>query len=273
MLVRVSKPDVWSAGPRGCGTVRRWCRRAGFTLIELLAVIAMIALLTGLLLPALSSTKQRGQRVSCLSNLKQLALCAQLYAADNTGRLVENLPLTVSSNVWVTGNMKGNADSTNEYFIRQGRFFPYASQVGVYRCPADSSQMGGTLRVRSYAMNSWMGSRHMENSGRKVGFRTFVKDSELAASRPAALWVLLDEHPASIDDGCFLVTMDDSEPFACFPAARHQQGYGLNFADGHAEVHPLRDPTSQRLETSAVASQVSNRNSDWLKLKSVTTTP
>ena len=54
-----------------------------FTLIELLVVIAIIAILAALLLPALSRAKQRAQSARCVSNLRQLNLSLQMYAADH----------------------------------------------------------------------------------------------------------------------------------------------------------------------------------------------
>ena len=237
-------------------------------MIELLVAIAIIAILAALLLPALSTAQVRGQQITCLNNLKQLALGDQMYANDNEGKLVGNAPEGFGNKPWVAGTMKSPTDSTNQTFIRQGKLFPYANQLATYRCPSDQSQTQGTPRVRSYAMNSWMGSRYMETYSGQSRFRTFVKDTETAAAGPAALWVLNDEHEASIDDGCFLVTMNDSQPFASFPATRHQQGYNLNFADGHAEVFKLRDPTSQF----PIRQGFSAKNSDWLRLKQVTTT-
>ena len=57
--------------------------RQGFTLVELLVVVAIVAILASLLLPALSRAKERGRRAVCLSNLSQILKACTMYAMDN----------------------------------------------------------------------------------------------------------------------------------------------------------------------------------------------
>jgi prepilin-type N-terminal cleavage/methylation domain-containing protein/prepilin-type processing-associated H-X9-DG protein len=235
----------------------------GFTLVELLVVIAIIAILAALLLPALSVAKAKAQQTGCLSNLRQLSLGWKMYADDNAGVLVVNLRQPSLENAWVVGDLKLPQNATNPEIVRQGTLFSHVGNLAVYRCPADNSQFGGAPVVLSYAMNSWIGSRFMNGQS---GYRTFVREAELATAPTASLWMLADEDPSTLDDGWFLVTMDDARPFASFPGVRHQRGCGVNFADGHTSIFKLRDQTSVPGRQGAGA-----MNTDWQQWKQMTT--
>jgi prepilin-type N-terminal cleavage/methylation domain-containing protein len=57
-------------------------RRSGFTLIELLVVIAIIAILAAILFPVFAAARENARKITCVSNLRQLATAVQMYTQD-----------------------------------------------------------------------------------------------------------------------------------------------------------------------------------------------
>jgi prepilin-type N-terminal cleavage/methylation domain-containing protein/prepilin-type processing-associated H-X9-DG protein len=244
------------------------CAKAGraFTLIELLVVIAIIAILAALLLPALAGAKHRAYGMICMSNTKQLTLGWRMYSDDNNDQIINNFGAnwvltTIADGTyanWVNNNMVWSADPmvTNVTLIKNGILAPYLSQnLGVYRCPADrflspaQLKAGFPARTRSMAMNSFLGPYGYRNAGKDYYtgknnnyplYRQWLKLSQI--KRPANIFVTIDEHPDTLNDGMFNNNPDwrSATRWTDAPASYHKGGAGLSYADGHSEVHKWR---------------------------------
>lgn len=225
-------------------------RRHGraFTLIELLTVIAVIAILAGLLLPSLARARSKARQVQCGSNLRQVSLAFHLYADDHLDRVPpnrdgEDIPL---GETWVQGwlGLPG-PDCTNVSFLKQSLLGQYLSDVSLWRCPSTGPvKLGPTpqIRVRTVSINGFIGTPVASPSA-----STYRKRSDFLRPGPSELLTVMEERVDTINDGSFAMQWDfDSRHPGSWmlrdkPALHHSSGANLSFGDGHIEIKHWRD--------------------------------
>ncbi len=126
--------------------------KRGFTLIELLLVIAILAILAGILLPVISRTKEAARSAACLSNLHQIGIALQIYVSDDQNRLPVAFDRSTNS-----------AAPTNGPAINQVLAVQTANVSNVFLCPSDRKQLF-ELTGSSYSWNSLLNGQDADRS-------------------------------------------------------------------------------------------------------------
>ena len=208
--------------PETCG------KRQGFSLVELLVVVAAIAILMGLLLPALKVAKQKAFQTFCANNMKQMGLAINSYTIDNDdwmplSRIVPPYPP-------IPGNVYSWLSEIHEYI--DGKPLTSTHISNVFTCPAGEREVcwtggnGGNYMYDTYLGNysvTWGYPTYASYGPRKLG----------RCRAPANCAVVIDGQNKTKDLCIF-----DFGSFATAVAYvhfRHSKGTNVLLADAHVE--------------------------------------
>jgi hypothetical protein len=261
--------------------------RKGFTRSELLVVMGVIAILAGLLLPALANPKTKGDTLTCLANLRHLIQSWAMYSDDNNGRLIMNFHGGDAQGgaaairdggrnaPWASGwiDWTSRGDDTNILFLVDDRYAKLAKYTdrnpARFQCPADrfvsarQQRLGWTQRARSISMNLGIGDGNAESGPWNVlMYRHITTTAQFLYPGPSETFVFLEENADSINDPGFFSPQSPST-WTDQPASYHDAACSFAFADGRVELKKwtasLATPRAQQIFYNAAANAVAQR--------------
>ncbi len=221
-------------------------RRPGaFTLVELLVVIGIIAVLMGILLPALSKARQAGYEVSCKSNLRQLALGFTMFANEHNGHLPGGFYDRGNPDArrrdWAFGGNLNAAGTPVTYLDapQSGTLYRYMnSDPNVYRCPAlsplplSAHESNGRFDYANFS--SLSGAKLVKVRGDARHTHPPV-DGAPGVVETVPIPIIIEEDPAlSMNIGSLDATHAGADSFS------HQHRGGANFAAIDGSVHWIK---------------------------------
>jgi prepilin-type processing-associated H-X9-DG protein len=219
-------------------------------------VIAIIAILAAMLLPALAKAKDRAKGIRCNSNMRQVALAFMQYAGDNAERLP---PLN-------TGNWNGRIVANEWWFnvLDQAKYLPATSTSNhIWRCPGVLDQ-DILPSVTAYFRTPWEGYGPLEGNTESAGIIRYGVQSDGATPlgsrrltqilRPSSIWMIGDvgipkanPWPDALPTGGYYTEVVTKTPDNAVgwtgvkkqPACRHNRRAVVTFCDGHTEAWPF----------------------------------
>jgi prepilin-type N-terminal cleavage/methylation domain-containing protein/prepilin-type processing-associated H-X9-DG protein len=218
-------------------------RRRAFTLIELLVVIAIIAILAAILFPVFAKARERAQKTTCLSNLKQITTGVLMYCDDNEGRFPRGAdyldilarPELSSATPPVPllwgGNPNKDNTPVNQWKTMDGPIGSYLKSKDVWKCPSDQGQKGVVARgktnySRTNSSYTWPFVLSFKGA---TGAKVYKPYLVSQVKYPTRQFVICDALPYYANFGA------DDEPAGTWHGDKTHRSYNMGFVDGHVE--------------------------------------
>ncbi|MGP8201726.1 MAG: type II secretion system protein [Limisphaerales bacterium] len=223
-------------------TLAEW----GFTLVELLVVMAIIAILAALLLPALGSAKANSKRIACISNLRQIGLAVRNYSTDYGGLIPygpKAPPILNPFDLYTsTGAPTSLISLASGAPVGLGLLLPgaLASQPRVLFCPGTDQQVNDYAELAQVGVGQAQGSYYYRHAGNTNLFDTPGTLTPPTDIKLDSLGINSRGQPirALAIDTEFLCPAGWTM-FNISPSTHHQQKFvDILFSDGHAVSRP-----------------------------------
>ncbi len=228
---------------------------AAFTLVELLVVIVIVAVLAGIILPVMSSSRSVAQSAKCQANLRQIGAGLTLYANDNNNILSNSAyPSTAVAAKTATDN--------NTYYKWMDAIFPYASSEKIFLCPSDTgAKYRAAQNLKSGESSTDYGSYGLNGAYSVAGdgqtpprSSAAYQVNRLQLEEPAnTVWVT-DTNNRQDGNGSFGFTWTNAGANPTITKTsprqlekiieRHRNGTNVLFCDGHTELRKLETLTT-----------------------------
>ncbi|HUS36464.1 MAG TPA: hypothetical protein VM680_14020 [Verrucomicrobiae bacterium] len=239
--------------------------KAAFTRTDLVFVLATSATLCLLAASATATTTTQSQSTGCVSNNRKLIDAWSHYAADNNGNMTgpvhggaaqqappfEGLGASTSgAHPWCVGWLDWtlSAANTNYNYMTHPSYGSLALYVNrdkeIFKCPSDryvspaQARVGWTSRARSYTANIGVGDGNggPTDGPWDPGYLKARRLSQLVNPAPSSVYVFIEEHPDSMNDGAFFSPQfTATRSWIDYPGNLHEGAATLAFADGHVE--------------------------------------